>query len=299
MSKVPTKRFRTRTVAVQGYGFTLIELLVVIAIIAILAALLLPALNRAKSKADSVACKNNLHQLALGLTMYADDYNGYPAPVGLAVASPGQDLVTGLQPYLKSPWPGANYTGFQGRGIYQGAKNSVWACPAYNRLGGEFSETPSMATSYGYNGNGSLSMVDTGWGLGGSNPDENQDYWVPTRPNQVLYPSDMIAMGDATLMPNGATGYKGPIHGFFPLNMAISDGVYWNAVMLGLPAGDSAVKAMMQRHSGRWNIVFCDGHTETLRPSDLFDVSKPLMAQRWNNDHQAHTVPPPTLPATP
>lgn len=79
-------------------GFTLIELLVVIAIIALLMAILMPALNRVKSQAQKVSCQARLKQWGLVFKLYTDDYDGYFSNRDVA----GGVWMTALQPYYKN-----------------------------------------------------------------------------------------------------------------------------------------------------------------------------------------------------
>jgi prepilin-type N-terminal cleavage/methylation domain-containing protein/prepilin-type processing-associated H-X9-DG protein len=82
-------------------AFTLIELLVVIAIIAVLIALLVPAVQHVRQAADRTACQNNMHQMAIALHSYADAYGYIPSAYVAVGLEPGWGWGTNILPYLE------------------------------------------------------------------------------------------------------------------------------------------------------------------------------------------------------
>jgi prepilin-type N-terminal cleavage/methylation domain-containing protein/prepilin-type processing-associated H-X9-DG protein len=231
-------------------GFTLIELLVVVAIIAILASLLLPALSRAKTLAQSTVCRSNLRQTGLATSLYISDFGAYPRQQILA--TPIQFWNDFLEPYTGSWWT-----------------NSIFLCPGNRRASPNRTFVASNFTGvavvravgdYDMNANGISYNLGLGLAYG-----PNDETWA-VRESEVASPSDMIAYGDSVSMSG--------------IGSRFSVGAYKH------PRPDDR-QNQSKRHLGRSNVVFCDGHVESLKPNRLFILSEEV-ARRWNRDNKSH-----------
>lgn len=285
--------------AANFQGFTLIELLVVIGIIAILAALLLPTLNRAKEAGRTAVCKGNLHQYALALHMYVEDFKVYPPNGNTATNAPGSYWPGRLRPYL-GPAKFITVPGLS-RTYYDGL-----LCPSYVQMGG-FIASPEWFC-YGYNTDGMTQMFieDTDpylpgssfVGLGGDPfAAPGEQYYSMVRAiheAEVVKPSDMIAIGDTPIIWRGSDiGYnQAKFAGSFDLSTGGGGLTYeFGPDLDGNPhfrwAGELRT-AMRNRHSGRWNTTFCDGHLESLRYYELWNYRSEAVLRRWSRDNQSH-----------
>jgi prepilin-type processing-associated H-X9-DG protein/prepilin-type N-terminal cleavage/methylation domain-containing protein len=220
--------------------FTLIELLVVIAIIAILAAMLMPALQKAREEAMKVSCLNKMKQLGLAIHMYSDAFDGYAPPAFYFTAGQWTIICTWdeylmytgyLEDMDEDPAPGFGNIYYNNKGRL--GANSILACPSYPEFAGG---SPGEAGRWGHYGENIY--------VGGRvYPGPDWEPWAGPLPLfKVKKPSECVLLAERA----GKNEY--PQAGSVFESGGDGDGLGWSDTLIS------------QRHGGGSNVLYCDGH---------------------------------------